>query len=64
MRWLEKERKGEVKQRDPGIGSEPSQPGRHLRFLFFFLFDLGRDGTLGKGVKKCGEKSEKGGKSV
>ena len=53
MRWTEKERKGEVKQRDPGIGPEPSQSGCHLGlvFLFFFFvfFELGRDGTLGKG---------------
>lgn len=50
MRWTEKERKGEVKQRDPGsnwIGAITVRVPS--RVVGFFFFELGKDGTLEKG---------------
>ena len=55
MRWTEKERKGEVKQRDPGINwigaITVRVPSRVVVgfFCLFFFFELGKDGTLEKG---------------
>lgn len=78
MREREKDhfRKNDIHEmaREKKRGSKAKRPWNWIRaittrvpsqVLFLFLFDLGRDGTLGKVVKKCGEKKcEKGGKSV